>query len=179
MAATELDVLDTAVKIGLGAAIAGISSYLVARVDRRKVLDKETLDRQVQIVREVATKVDDFHSTMLDYLCSCPVKLDGDQCPVGDPTILGRLRIQAELSSDELAKGQTKRQTARASAANLQAARSLLSLLGFPEPVAALNKYKQAAEQFWLAIGDVGKPMDAVTFAKLKSELGWAPSVAG
>ena len=175
MAATLLDVIDTAVKIGLGAAIAGVSSYLVARLDRQKVMDKEAFDGQVKIIRDVAAKVDEFHAKMLDYVCSCPVSLEGgvegEACPVADPTVLGRLRIQADLPEDELARVQIRRRAAREAAGNLQTARSMLSLLGFPEPLAALGQYKQAAERFWLAVGDSKEPMDAATFVKLKDDI--------
>ncbi|WP_419535598.1 hypothetical protein [Endozoicomonas sp.] len=51
---TTLDIIDTAVKIGLGAAITGLSTYLLSITNHTSSLEKEALEKHQQLAKEIA-----------------------------------------------------------------------------------------------------------------------------
>ena len=57
---TSLDILDTAVKIGLGAAITGVSAWALASKQHRIDLAKERIRRRQQLLETVAEDVAAF-----------------------------------------------------------------------------------------------------------------------
>ena len=64
---TSLEVLDSALKIGLGALIAAMSTLVLTRVQHRNALRKETIEREFALLREVAEKTERFTHTALKY----------------------------------------------------------------------------------------------------------------
>jgi hypothetical protein len=64
---TWLEVVDSAVKIGLGALIAGISSLLLSRSQHRRELDRAKIDREFNILKDVAEQTERFTQTALRY----------------------------------------------------------------------------------------------------------------
>ena len=55
---TTLDIIDTAVKIGLGAAISGITAYFIGKAKQRHGLKKDMLFDKNELLKECAFKLD-------------------------------------------------------------------------------------------------------------------------
>ncbi|AVG15780.1 hypothetical protein CFN79_07835 [Chromobacterium vaccinii] len=64
---TWVDVVDSAVKIGLGALIASVSSMLLAKQNHARDLEKEVRKRNRELLEEVAEQVEEFTSKSLLY----------------------------------------------------------------------------------------------------------------
>ena len=64
---TWIEVADTAVKIGLGALIAGISAFLLARSQYRYDLRKTKVSREFELLKDIAEKVERFTQSALMY----------------------------------------------------------------------------------------------------------------
>ena len=64
---TYLEVVDSAVKIGLGALIGGITSLVVARAQHRRDLEKSKIAREFELLKQVAEEVERFTHVALRY----------------------------------------------------------------------------------------------------------------
>jgi hypothetical protein len=64
---TTIDVINSAVKIGLGALISGLATYLVAKSSRDKTIAKERAQRKRDMLEAVAQHVSAFHNAALGY----------------------------------------------------------------------------------------------------------------
>ena len=64
---TWIEVVDSAVKIGLGALIAGVIAFLLSSTQHRNELKKAKVDREFEMLKEVAEKVESFNHTALRY----------------------------------------------------------------------------------------------------------------
>ncbi len=62
-----LDIIDTAVKIGLGALISGIFSYLVAKHSYNKEIKRVYLEQRFKIIREIIKNFDTYLKVFSDY----------------------------------------------------------------------------------------------------------------
>jgi hypothetical protein len=64
---TWIDIVDDAVKIGLGAAISGLFAWVVARRYTRAEVDKVVLERRAQILAEVSDRYETVFQAYLKY----------------------------------------------------------------------------------------------------------------
>ncbi|RYG96032.1 MAG: hypothetical protein EON58_12940 [Alphaproteobacteria bacterium] len=64
---TWIEVVDSAVKIGLGALIAGVASLLLTRAQHRNNVRKDAIDREFQLLKDVGEKVERFTQSALKY----------------------------------------------------------------------------------------------------------------
>lgn len=64
---TFLEVVDSAVKIGLGALIAGVSTWLVSRSQHFNELRKVKVSREFELLKEIAEKVERFTHSSLKF----------------------------------------------------------------------------------------------------------------
>lgn len=64
---TWLEVVDSAVKIGLGALIAGGSTFLIGFYQHRRELEKERIKREFEMLKQVAEQVEAFTHVALTY----------------------------------------------------------------------------------------------------------------
>ncbi len=67
MATTWLEIVDTAVKIGLGAFLSGFSTYMVGKLNHNKSLEKEYLLKHRSILEQVTLDVEEMTHTLLKY----------------------------------------------------------------------------------------------------------------
>lgn len=67
MAVEFLGILDTAVKIGLGALISGVATYRVSKLNHDNDLLKSKLVRERQLLEEIAGQVEEFSNAVLKY----------------------------------------------------------------------------------------------------------------
>ena len=69
---TTLEIIDSAVKIGLGAALTGITTLLVSRAQRRHELAKERIQRTVALLQQIAQEVEScFHAALRRWATLC------------------------------------------------------------------------------------------------------------
>jgi len=64
---TSLDIIDTAVKIGLGALISGIATLLTIRLQQNGILDQERRNRKAKIIEDVTEKIENTNKAFLEY----------------------------------------------------------------------------------------------------------------
>ncbi|MCG3808299.1 MULTISPECIES: hypothetical protein [Psychrobacter] len=64
---TWIEVVDSAVKIGLGALIAGVIAFLLSSTQHRNELKKAKVEREFEMLKTVAEKVENFNSITLNY----------------------------------------------------------------------------------------------------------------
>jgi len=64
---TTLEIIDTAVKIGLGAAITGLGTYLVTRLNHKHDRIKERSKRYFDTLEKTAEQIEDITHTSLRY----------------------------------------------------------------------------------------------------------------
>lgn len=67
MPATMLDIVDTAVKIGLGALISGIATYSVTKLNHDKDIEKSKQNRKRELLEEISSQAEDFSTSVLKY----------------------------------------------------------------------------------------------------------------
>ncbi|WP_150603205.1 hypothetical protein [Pseudomonas fluorescens] len=64
---TALDVLDSAVKIGLGALIAGLSTFFLGHQQHARELEKERIKREFDVLKQTAEQIELFTHVALKY----------------------------------------------------------------------------------------------------------------
>ena len=64
---TWIEVVDSAVKIGLGALIAGVIAFLLSTTQHRNELKKVKVEREFEMLKEVAEKVEIFNHVALKF----------------------------------------------------------------------------------------------------------------
>lgn len=64
---TWLEIMDSAVKIGLGALIAGASAWMLARGQYSHDLRKSKVTREFELLKDIAEKVERFTHSALKY----------------------------------------------------------------------------------------------------------------
>lgn len=64
---TWIEVVDSAVKISLGALVAGVIAFLLSSTQHRNELKKAKIEREFEMLKEVAEKVENFNSITLNY----------------------------------------------------------------------------------------------------------------
>ena len=62
-----IEVVDSVVKIGLGALIAGVITFLLSSTQHRNELKKAKVEREFEMLKEVAEKVEIFNPNALRY----------------------------------------------------------------------------------------------------------------
>jgi hypothetical protein len=64
---TPIEVVDSAVKIGLGALLSGVGAFTVARMNHSREIEKERLRRRRELYETVAEQVETFTHVVLKY----------------------------------------------------------------------------------------------------------------
>jgi hypothetical protein len=64
---TALDIVDSAVKIGLGALISGVATYWLTKLNHDKTIEKERAQRKSDLLEAIAEQVAHFDQLALDY----------------------------------------------------------------------------------------------------------------
>lgn len=65
---TPIEVIDSAVKIGLGAAISGVAAYWLAKANHRKEIEKRQSQRKCELMEGVAQQVAIFDQSVVSFL---------------------------------------------------------------------------------------------------------------
>ena len=64
---TTLEIVDTAVKVGLGAVISGVITYFVARLNHKREIEKSITNRRIELLEGLAQQIQIFHTSALRY----------------------------------------------------------------------------------------------------------------
>lgn len=67
MPTTWIEITDTAIKIGLGAAISGVSAFLINRQSHNKSLEKENFSRNKETLESVTLSIEELTHALLKY----------------------------------------------------------------------------------------------------------------
>jgi hypothetical protein len=82
---TPLDIVDTAVKIGLGALISGVAAYFIAKLNHDREAQKAQTTRKRDLLEGIAEQVESFTHTALKYWAltreRATYERDGDEMP--------------------------------------------------------------------------------------------------
>jgi len=62
-----LDIVDTAVKIELGALISGVTTYYVTTLNHNNDSKKEILKRKSEMLESIAGEVETFSNAVMEY----------------------------------------------------------------------------------------------------------------
>ena len=62
-----INIIDTAVKIGLGAAIAGVFGYILAKQNHMRDAEKAYTEKRREFLAEVVDNLNEFHKTFLKF----------------------------------------------------------------------------------------------------------------
>jgi hypothetical protein len=66
MATEWIDVVDTAVKIGLGALISSIATYKVASLSHKKEVEKTLINKKIDMISELSELAEEYFSFVAD-----------------------------------------------------------------------------------------------------------------
>ncbi|MBI5766157.1 MAG: hypothetical protein HZA93_00055 [Verrucomicrobia bacterium] len=131
---TRLEVIDSAVKIGLGAMIGGVSALLLAWFNARHQTNSEIRKRRLDLLERVATEFEQTHQVVNEIYSCYGSYLDAVES--GDT---GRVAIAWNTVSD------TFLNKSAAAFSKLVDNEGRLMLLGMTDAVKALNAYRIAA----------------------------------
>jgi len=145
---TWLEVVDSAVKIGLGALIAGLSALFLAKAQHRNSLDKVRSEREFQLLREVAEKVERFTHAALKYWA---LAADWHRALRKDPEAAKSKALRA--AQDELFERFN----------DVTAAEATLLLIGQEDAQAQLRTYGEYVVGYRKAVANISDPMSEET----------------
>ncbi len=132
---TLLEVVDSAIKIGLGALIAGMSALLLSKSQHRRDLDRARIDREFEILKDVAEQTERFTQAALKHWALA--------------TDAHRLRRQGKpLSDRKLANLADSGDTLFSIFHELTSSESKLLLLGKKDAQRALRTYGEMVTAF-------------------------------
>ena len=154
---TVLEIIDTTVKVGLGAIIGGMFTYLIAKLNHENEMEKERLRRRREILEEIASKCDNFSKQCRDYWA-----LLADWVEAENP--------DANLPEHRVKIKESEKQFYNAFH-DLSSAEGRLLLLGENEARAKLREYALFAQNFYsnVYIGCAG--MEKEKIQKYKENL--------
>lgn len=133
---SALEVIDTAVKIGLGAAIAGVSAILVARHNHSHELRALRFQRRLDAIEKVSDVADNHFAVLDAFLGTILVAYDHVQ-----PS-------ENAFTRDDRAFIEQADNRFMASMYHLKEAAARLRLLGEADAYSTLNRYMKAVAAF-------------------------------
>ena len=125
---TPLEILDTAIKIGLGAAMTGVTTYLVTRRTHLHEVRKIRLQETTQLLRECMGKIESATTRINDV----------------NHTIYGRRRALAEGQSVDVRDCRKEFSTAFS---EVKDGRSICILLGLKHASVLFAEYAQKVDE--------------------------------
>ncbi|EKP0303540.1 MULTISPECIES: hypothetical protein [Aeromonas] len=151
MATTYLEILDTTIKIGLGALISGITTWRITKLQHRNDDEKQKKIRRIENLELVAEQVEVFSHHAMIYWTR-----------IVDFT--RRQENNIPHNEEQLKELRDARANVYGSYKNLNSAESKLLLLGLTESQQTLRSFGQAVSIFYaeIYIGNHGKSLEEV-----------------
>ncbi|CAM3602932.1 MAG: hypothetical protein ACI9ST_000738 [Psychrobacter glaciei] len=142
---TWIEVVDSAVKIGLGALIAGIIAFLLSSTQHRNELKKSKVEREFEMLKEVAEKVENFNHITLRYWA-----LSSDW----------RRRLILDSSIEKPNELSVTQNEFFDSFKELTKSESLLLLFGYKDASVQVREYGDLIKDFYNRVKDTNKPFE-------------------
>jgi len=136
MATEVLDIVDTAVKIGLGALISGVSTYYVTSFKYKHEYSSYILDKKLSIVEGCVKDIDEFMTSFSDFMAD----VDGVRKQFPDVSKLDKDNVIHMEVGDHLSDSDEKFCGSRAARAN---AISKLRLIGLNVEADVLYEFEK------------------------------------
>ncbi|MFA0681846.1 hypothetical protein AB4572_15765 [Vibrio splendidus] len=151
MAISYLEIIDTAVKIGLGALISGVATWKVTKLQHKNDNEKLRRTHKLESLESVAEQVEIFSHYAMIYWSK-----------ITDFT--RKQENQAEITSEFRDELNEARNVLYHSYKNLNRAESKLLLLGLTESQQSLRVFGEVVSKFYgeVYIGSHGKPSGEV-----------------
>lgn len=149
-----IEVVDSAVKIGLGALIAGVIAFLLSSTQHRNELKKAKVEREFEMLKEVAEKVENFNHIALRYWA-----LSSDW----------RRRLILDSSIEKPNELSVTQNEFFDSFKELTKSESLLLLFGYKDASVQVREYGDLIRDFYNRVKDMNKPFeinDATNYRK-------------
>ena len=149
-----IEVVDSAVKIGLGALIAGVIAFLLSSTQHRNELKKAKVEREFEMLKEVAEKVENFNHIALRYWA-----LSSDW----------RRRLILDSSIEKPNELSVTQNEFFDSFKELTKSESLLLLFGYKDASVQVREYGDLIRDFYNRVKDTSKPFeinDATSYRK-------------
>ena len=160
------DVIDTIAKVGLGAMIAAISTYIISKLNHKKDIEKEREKEERELFLGIVNEIDKFHNCLLDFIHRIPI--EKNKLENHDELLAKRLKAQADNLEFNPTQLKTSINEVQEQSKSLINSRSKLILLGYDKCVESLNKYKIACENFWLESSITENRISSQEYSNLK-----------
>ena len=145
--------IDSAVKIGLGALIAGVIAFLLSSTQHRNELKKAKVDREFEMLKEVAEKAENFNQTALKYWS---LSSDWRRRLAIDNSI--EKPIELSIAQNELSIAQNDFFD---SFKELTKAESLLLLFGYGNASLKVREYGESIIDFYNRVKNIDLPFNS------------------
>ena len=152
---TWLQVVDSAVKIGLGALISGIATYWVTKLNHSKEIEKQAILRKKDLIEKISQEFEYFWNAFRAYYL---VSLE----------YIHRFQIGEEIPDYLDARYNSKNTDVREKINNLSTAQSLLLLLDDEASNRILEEFALKTETYITYIKDAANPERAKSIKELK-----------
>jgi hypothetical protein len=134
-AVSVLEIVDTAVKIGLGALITGLATYIITKLNHDKDLEKQSIRRRRELLEQIATNVEHFINSYRRYFL---VSLE----------VVHRTQIGEDYPSGMYEEYESKKKEVMEATDGLSSAQSYLLLLGLNTTNDRLMKLALRVEEY-------------------------------
>ena len=167
---TWIDVFDTAVKIGLGALISTVATFITLVQRHKQERETENASRRLDVLERVAKNFDAFVIAFENYVISVP--LVGELNEENRGIYEQRVQRQLRLTSNDIVASKESAKESHEAAPELLHAMTLLRLLVATDAVDATTQYRTTAERFWLETSEkLDNGVDVNAFVTLRKEL--------
>ena len=136
-----LEIVDTAVKIGLGGLIGGVAAYFLAKLHHRQDIEKDSLKRKRELLEKVANDIENSWNTYRRYYL---VSLE----------YIHRLKINEDMPNGMKSEFNEKRKAVTESTDHLSSAISILLLLGENLVYEEVIKYAEKSQEYMTRTSD-------------------------
>lgn len=155
---TYLDVLDTAVKIGLGAVIATAGALVSAKISHGREVAKEWRTRKCRVLEDVAELTENFSNAVLRYWALI--------------SELGALRAKDKsMAPERVAKLQTAQEDVWSAWKDISVSEARLLLLGLEEAQKLCREYGELVTRFMKIAWPEGPSLSREESLRWRSEL--------
>ncbi len=153
---TWIEVVDSAVKIGLGALIAGTIAFLLSSTQHRNELKKGKVEREFEMLKEVAEKIEAFNQAALKYW-----SLSSDW----------RRRVALDNSIEKPSELTIAQNNFFDSFKELNKAESLLLLFGYNNASVKVREYGESIVDFYNRVKNLDMPFSVSDAADYRGKM--------
>ncbi|MCV2886248.1 hypothetical protein OE749_16260 [Aestuariibacter sp. AA17] len=132
----EFELIDTAIKVGLGAGITGVFTYLIARSTTKRELEKQYATKQQEFLENVSLDIEAFHHALLTYHSRITERVN----------VLSEGKSFSEKRENAITEARDEMYSL---AKGLSSAEARLLLMGSHEAQQLVRKYGESGTEFY------------------------------